>query len=223
LSLYIRALGFLQKVLPNSVWQYGASLNRKYLANKYLNGKRPFVPGETTKAKSRRLKEGFFEKYCKGNGLDIGYGGDLVVPGARGWDFEHGDAQYLKGVPDESFDFVYSSHTLEHVSDAEIAIKNWYRVLKHGGYLILYIPHRDLYEKKDKLPSRFNPNHFRFFLIDQEELPDTYGIIPMIKRNLSDYEIIYAKECSQGHTITDINKHSDGEYSIEAVVKKSDR
>jgi hypothetical protein len=33
-------------------------------------------------------------------------------------------------------------------------------------------------------------------------------------------EIIYANECNEGHTITDPLIHSDGEYSIEVVVKK---
>ena len=87
--------------------------------------------------------------------MDIGFGGDSIVPNATGWDFEHGDAQYLKGLNDEQFDFVYSSHTLEHMQDPAVALKNWYRVLKKGGYLIIYIPHRDLYESKKTLPSKF--------------------------------------------------------------------
>ena len=93
------------------------------MKKKYLKGKRPYVPGETSKAKPRRLREGFYEKYLGGNGLDIGFGGDLVVPNARGWDFEHGDAQDLSGLENEKFDFVYSSHTLEHMQDPAIALK----------------------------------------------------------------------------------------------------
>ena len=188
-----------------------------------MGGKRPLVPGETTKAKERRIKEGFFEKYCQGKGLDIGFGGDIIVPSATGWDFEHGDAQYLNGLKDETFDFVYSSHTLEHVYDAEVSLKNWFRVLKKGGYLILYLPHRDFYEKKDKLPSRFNDNHLRYFLIEKEELPDTYGIIPLLERSLLDYEIVYVKECNMGYTDTGPYKKSDGEYSIEVVIRKLNR
>ena len=93
-------------------------------------------------------------------------------------------------------------------------------MLKKGGYLIIYIPHRDLYEKKKTLPSRFNPNHTAFFLIDNDEAPDTIGIIPLIKRNLNNYEIIYAKECNEGHTVSDPELHSNGEFSIEVVLKK---
>ena len=48
--------------------------------------------GETAKAHARREREGFFDKYCKGEGLDIGYGGDPVVPDCSGQDFRNGDA-----------------------------------------------------------------------------------------------------------------------------------
>lgn len=210
----------LNRTIPTPIWKIGSYCYRKYLKWKYLHGRRPHVPGETSKARSRRVREGFFKKYLTGKGLDIGFGGDLVVPNARGWDFEHGDAQYLVSLDDEQFDFVYSSHTLEHMPNPALALKNWYRVLRKGGFLILYIPHRELYEKKKTLPSRFNPAHTCFFLIDKDELPDTIGIILLIKNNLSGFEIIYAKECSEGHTITDPLKHSDGEYSIEVVLMK---
>jgi len=211
---------FLNKNLPKPVWTAGAKIYKRYLKFIYLHGKRPVLTGETFKAKNRRLREGFFDKYCIGQGLDIGFGGDLILPNVQGWDFEHGDAQYLNGIPDNKYDYVYSSHTLEHVEDAAEMIKNCFRVLKPGGHLILYIPHRDLYEKKKNLPSRFNENHKRFFLVDRDEYPDTIGIVPLIERSLKDFNIIYAKECSEGHTILDPEIHSDGEYSIEVVIKK---
>lgn len=213
-------LSLINKIAPRPVWKMGAGIYHYYLKKKYLKGKRAVVHAETSKAKTRRIKEGFFEKYTQGRGLDIGYGGDLISPNAAGYDFEHGDAQYLNELKDGQYDFVYSSHTLEHLPDPALALKNWYRVLKKGGYLILYIPHRDLYEKKKTLPSRFNPNHTNFFLVDRDEAPDTVGIVPLIERTLKNYELIYAKECSEGHTITDPEIHSDGEYSIEVVLKK---
>lgn len=105
--------------------------------------------GETAKAQNRRKKEDFFKNYFSGYGLDLGYGGDKVVPNCYGWDKEDGDAQYLNTIIDNKYDFVYSSHCLEHMIDVEISLKNWIRVLKQGGRLILYIPDRDLYEKKN--------------------------------------------------------------------------
>ncbi|MBQ9479750.1 MAG: hypothetical protein IJU71_09385, partial [Selenomonadaceae bacterium] len=59
-----------------------------------------FVPGETARARARREREGFFDKYCKGEGIDIGYGGDILTPDCSGWDFQNGDAQYLSGIAD---------------------------------------------------------------------------------------------------------------------------
>ena len=181
---------------------------------------RPFREAETSKARSRRLREGFLEKFCQGQGLDIGYGGDLLTENCQGWDFEHGDAQYLKGLKDSEFDFVYSSHTLEHLVSAEISLKNWWRVLKPNGYLIVYIPHRNLYEKKKTLPSQWNSDHKHFFLPENDEPPDTIGVTGLINRALSNFEIIYLKVCNEGHTITNPEIHSDGEYSIEFVLRK---
>ena len=126
----------------------------------------------------------------------------------------------MKGVKNASFDFVYASHTIEHMVDLEITLNNWWRVLRPGGYLILYLPHRDLYEKKNTLPSRWNTDHKHFFLLDKDEKPDTVGIVPLIKRVLSKCEIVYAKVCDCGHTERDPKKHSNGEYSIEIVAQK---
>lgn len=212
---------FLKQITPGPIWQLMRAVYHGVKRFRYLTIGRPLTPGETTKARGRRVKDGFFDKYCQGKGLDIGYGGDLLTPICRGWDWEHGDAQYPHGMEDEKFDFVYSSHTLEHTVNPDIALRNWWRVLKPGGYLILYIPHRDLYEKRKTLPSRWNSDHKHFFLMDRDEQPDTIGIIPLIQRSLANHEILYAKECREGHTITDPEIHSDGEYSIEVVIKKA--
>ena len=218
MDLYMKEI--IKKNAPKPILDLMKNVYWKFKKIRYITIGRPYTPGETTKAKKRRTREGFFERYCPGKGLDIGYGGDLLSDNCEGWDFEEGDAQYLNSIKDSEFDFVYSSHTLEHMVDPEISLKNWWRVLKSGGYLILYLPHRDLYEKKKTLPSRFSEEHKHFFLLDRDEKPDTIGILPLIKRTLSDYKMIYAKVCYEGHTITDPEIHSDGEYSIEVVIKK---
>ncbi|MFH0922200.1 MAG: class I SAM-dependent methyltransferase [Fibrobacterota bacterium] len=197
-----------------------SSIYRVKLVRYRLFG-RPYYAAESTKARPRRLREGYFHSYCSGKGLDIGYGGDIIVNGCQGWDYEHGDAQYLSGLRDTSFDFVYSSHTLEHMKEPGVALANWWRVLKVGGYLLLYLPHRDLYEKKVSLPSRWNHDHKHFFLLDRDEPPSTIGVLPLIHGTLTGYVVEYAKLCSAGHTITDPEIHSDGEFSIEVVIKKA--
>lgn len=94
------------------------------------------------------------------------------------------------------------------------------RRVRKGGYLILAIPHRDLYEKKISLPSRWNGDHKHMFLIGRAEPPDTLDIVEEIKSALTGYDIKYIKACDEGHTITDPAIHSDGEYQIELVLQK---
>jgi len=210
----------LRQIAPPRLWLLLREVRRNARLLKYRAIGRPRYFGETSKARGRRMREDFFSKYCVGRGLDIGYGGDLLSDNCMGWDFEHGDAQLLEGISDQTIDFVYSSHVLEHVEDACEALRNWYRVVRPGGYLILFVPDRDLYEKKLRLPSRWNPDHKRFFLLDRDELPDTFGLLPMIDRVIADAQIVSARQCSEGHTISDANLHSDGEYSLEVIVRK---
>ena len=139
---------------------------------------------------------------------------------ARAWDRDDGDATLMEGVKPQSYDFVYASHILEHLPDPITALRSWWRILKPGGYLIVAVPHRDLYEKKTDLPSRWNKDHKHFFLPKNTEAPSTIGLEPLIAATLGEMDLAYLKVCDEGHTITDPELHSDGEYSIEAVVRK---
>jgi SAM-dependent methyltransferase len=210
----------LKKILPRPVLLLLKTVMFHCRGILYRYIARPNRPGETGKARERRIREKFFERFCAGKGLDVGYGGDLLSENCQGWDIEHGDAQTLKGLKDSEFDFVYSSHTLEHVDDAGVTLKNWWKVIRPGGYLILYLPHRDLYEKKKTLPSRWNDTHRRFFLLDRDEPPDTVGVIPLIERTLSGYQMLQAKVCDEGYEDMGPEKQSRGEYSIEVIVRK---
>jgi SAM-dependent methyltransferase len=42
--------------------------------------------------------------------------------------------------PDESFDVIYCSHVLEHVTDDRQAIREFYRLLKKSGWAVLNVP-----------------------------------------------------------------------------------
>lgn len=170
---------------------------------------------ESYGARARRIREGFFEAYCRGNGIDIGWGGDLLAANCVGWDFEDGDAELLEGVPDGAYDFVYSSHNLEHLYDVDRALINWWRVLKPGGHLLLFLPHRDLCEGRRYLPSS-EPDHKHYFMPDEDDPPDTIGVVPMIERLLPDGTIIYVKTCGEP-----CDNAQGKERSIEAVVRKA--
>lgn len=178
---------------------------------------------ETSKAFSRRSSERWFDRYTQGLGIDIGAGNDpLITPHSvpRRWDKVDGDAMLMEGVPDASYDFVYSSHCLEHVTHAHVAIRNWYRILKPGGNLLLSIPHRDLYEKKPTLPSNWNFEHNTMWLMDRLEPPNTFGILPIIRQELGDAQLLYARVVTTGLRETAAHEHSIGEYSIEVGLRK---
>ncbi|HMC56895.1 MAG TPA: methyltransferase domain-containing protein [Gemmatimonadaceae bacterium] len=49
----------------------------------------------------------------------------------------------LAGVPAAAYDFVLSSHMLEHTANPLRALDSWSRLLKPGGALLLVVPHRD--------------------------------------------------------------------------------
>jgi SAM-dependent methyltransferase len=50
------------------------------------------------------------------------------------------EATDLVGIEDHQYDFVLSSHNLEHIANPVKALKEWMRVVKHGGVLIVVLP-----------------------------------------------------------------------------------
>ncbi len=53
------------------------------------------------------------------------------------------EATDLSRIPSKHYDFLLSSHALEHVANPLRALGEWLRVLKNDGMLILVVPHRD--------------------------------------------------------------------------------
>lgn len=129
---------------------------------------------ECSKAIPRRLRDGrFATRYFVGAGVDIGGKPDPLslyceffpgIASLRTWDIEDGDAQLMASAADESFDFVFSSHCLEHLRDPAEGLRNWFRILKPGGHIIITVPDEDLYEQ-GAWPSTHNRDHKRAFTI----------------------------------------------------------
>ena len=120
---------------------------------------------ETSKCQEGRKKEGHFDLYLKGKGIDIGCGNDKLVVEEGGvdcWDLNNGDAMLMKSIANETYDFVYSSHCLEHLEDVEISLYNWSRILKKGGCLYFAVPEYILFESMT-FPSIFNTDHKQTF------------------------------------------------------------
>ena len=125
-----------------------------------------------------------------GDGIDIGCGNDPVTRTAIPFDVEHGDANYISKFVNKKFDFVYSSHCLEHMSNPESALKEWWSLVKPGGALIFIVPDEDLYEQ-GFFPSRFNQDHKFTFSISKYKSwsLNSINVIDLIK-NLENHELI---------------------------------
>lgn len=166
---------------------------------------------ESLKSHPSRLRNGDYEKYLHGDILDVGCGDDLLtVPNGavKGWDLEDGDAQYLKSVPDKSFDAVHASHCLEHMADVPTALHHWARVVKFGGSVHVTVPDWTLYEHQI-WPSMHNPDHkASFSLIDIPSLPSHpfYGLRQMKQVGLQcGLTLVDARMVCDGYDFSRIN------------------
>jgi len=178
------------------------------------------VGEESSKTWYEKVGSGFFSKYMKGQGLDIGGKGYInshsILPNAILVDLDYPDYDG-KTLPfeDNSQDFIYNSHCLEHIDDYQNAIRDWFRVTKKGGHIIITVPHAALYEKKDFPPSRFNGDHKRFYT--------PASLLREIEESLhiNSYRIRHLMDNDKGHNYEDPPEvHGRGLYEIEVVVEK---
>lgn len=110
--------------------------------------------------------------YFGNSNLDLGCGPSKVWPNFVGIDNGRekdlfgiqmkpdmvvGSCERLTMFADGAIDCVFSSHLLEHIDDHAAALKEWWRLVRPGGHLILYLPHCDLYPRMGQPGS--NPDH----------------------------------------------------------------
>lgn len=129
---------------------------------------------ECSKSIYRRLSNpNFIINYFRGKGLDVGAGTDPLsnyiylfpaIESIRSWDVKDGDAETLITIPDNTYDFIHSSHCLEHLNNPLTGLFHWLRVTKPGGYLIVTVPDEDLYEQ-GQFPSTWSNEHKWTFTI----------------------------------------------------------
>lgn len=63
------------------------------------------------------------------------------------------DGTDLSGIPDETYDFILSSHALEHIANPIRALKEWIRVVKVGRALIIVLPNYRLTFDRRRAPT----------------------------------------------------------------------
>ena len=181
-------------------------------------------PGEAGRCYIDRLRSGFLAKYCGGPlVLDVGYSGydnpekKPALPNAIGVDLDYPGYDGIRlPFEDGSVDTVFSSHCLEHILADHAAIRDWFRVLHIGGFIVCMVPSQALYEKKRFLPSNYNADHKRMYT-PSRTLAQSFETALAI----NSYRIRHLAENDKGFNYAlGPEVHSDGAYEIEIVIEK---
>ena len=108
-------------------------------------------------------------------------------------------ADLSETIEDTSCDAVFSSHLLEHIDDYKAALKDWWRCIKVGGYLVLYLPHKNFYPNIGQ--SGANPDHKHDF--------EPADIIDAMRNMGCGWDLVEREDRNEGN-----------EYSFLLVFKK---
>jgi SAM-dependent methyltransferase len=190
---------------------------------------------ECSKSIARRLADSnFTRRYFAGDGVDVGGKPDplalyqelfCLMKSVRTWDWEDGDAQVMAGIPDNRFDFVHSSHCLEHLVDPFAGLRTWFRIAREGGFLVITVPDEDLYEQ-GIFPSTFNHDHKWTFTILKTSSwsKKSINVIDLIRDLGEPAELVRLEQLNSTYRFQlpryDQTLSPVGECGIEFVVRK---
>jgi len=144
-------------------------------------------------------------KYCRGQGLDLGCGFSKIRIDAIGIDINNSaadmncDAQLLEQYPKNCFNYIFSSHLLEEIDNTEATLREWLRVIKPNGNIVLYQADKNLYYPIGH-PLCNNKHKHHFSWEDLWEIFKRIGGVKLVHHGL--------------HT-------ENKEWSFELVVKKT--
>lgn len=191
---------------------------------------------ELSKSIHRRMSDpNFMRKYFVGSGVDIGGRPDPLslyaelfplMTDVKVWDQEDGDAEFMEGVDDGTYDFVSSSHCLEHLHDPFAGMANWLRIVKPGGYLVVIVPDEDLYEQ-GIFPSTYNHDHkYTFTIYKQTSWSDkSVNVLDLITRLGPDARLEKVEQLNASYRF-DLPRYDQtatpvGECAIEVIIRKA--
>jgi SAM-dependent methyltransferase len=190
---------------------------------------------ELSKSIPRRQRDpNFTSKYFVGAGMDIGGFPDPLtlytelfplITLVKVWDWDDGDAQLLSGIEDNSLDFIVSSHCLEHLVDPYEGLRNWIRVTKPGGHIVITIPDEDLYEQ-GQWPSDKNLDHRHTFTVNKKSswAPNSINLFTLLSSAdpAIDVRKIEVLDASFRYDLPRYDQTATpiGECAIEVVIRK---
>lgn len=190
------------------------------------------MSNETRKLNDYRVKNNY-NVYFRGHGIDIGCGSDCLdrsvfknIEHIMKYDnqFDHRcDAENCLDLTDNRFDFVYSSHCLEHINDPYKAFTNWIRICKLGGYIVFAVPHEIFYEKCI-WPSKFNADHKTSWTFEfKSNLPKSVNILDFLDLYKDKVNVISIQTLLFNFDFTNFNDdqtRNDAVCQIECIVQR---
>jgi ADP-heptose:LPS heptosyltransferase/predicted SAM-dependent methyltransferase len=155
--------------------------------------------------------------YMSGRVLDLGCGAYKTFPhfigvdnghhwGPMGVDVMVETCERLDLFASQSVDTIFSSHLLEHLEYNTLpeTLREWVRVIKPGGHLILYLPDEDEYPKVGH--PNANPDHkwdvsYEKVVAVMEQVSKGWDLIDYQKRNETDeYSLFFVFKLTPGKT-----------------------
>jgi len=140
----------------------------KYDPPKFFKYEGVVYPEYLRNGNAARFIHLFAGYYCTGYGVDVGAGA-WPLPGAVPVEQAQGGSAYALPPTPGGYDYVFSSHCLEHLDDYVRALEHWRDALRPGGTLFLYLPHPDMVywrpENCRKHRHLFNPADVEALLV----------------------------------------------------------
>jgi SAM-dependent methyltransferase len=142
----------------------------------------------------------FATRWFVGDGIDIGFGDDRIakfiaffplIRSVHSWNKTDDFATYLTEFADESYDFVHSDRALASTLNPYTALRNWIRICKRGGYLVITLNDEDI-RQDTRLYAAHNANvNWTFTIAKARSVSSkSTNVIDLLARFISEIEII---------------------------------
>ena len=186
--------------------------------------------GATRESIFRRYEMNEVIEYTKGVGIEVGCGLNKIHTAAVGINIVLTDSDYgypfgaqikadgisLPWFSDNSLDYVFSSHCLEHFYEPERALNEWTRIIKVGGYLVLILPHKKYYPNIGH-PNANKDHKHDFLPEDIKKMIDKIGryeivMMDTLHEKLENVKVAVEEAPKYGHPTLN--------FSFEVIAKK---
>ena len=181
-------------------------------------------------------------EYTKGTVLNIGsgpfrlYNHFINIDDMEAWDGNMWKPDLIRDAADlaifgtKSIDAVFSSYLLQDIKDPEKVLKEWWRVIKDDGYLVLYLPLKTIeFNENTEEGNGCNPNdimvkmmsvfpHFDCVVNENRTKDDEYGFLQVFQKKLNGGQICSCYEEKTEKTCCIIRYGATGDMLMSSSI-----